>query len=157
MKRHESLQPWARDHHEGLVLARSLRWAAEEGAEERRRALVELDRAWTGVLSAHFEEEEQWLTPLLAGEDEERLRREHDALRALVRELLTLDRNVDPDPVLLLRFSNKLNDHIRWEDRELFVRVEEQAPPQELADIGPPLHEAERSRPRTRGGGACVT
>ena len=50
MKRDERLQPLSRDHHEGLVLARALRWAVEGDPRAPRDPVALLRGAWTEVL-----------------------------------------------------------------------------------------------------------
>jgi mannose-6-phosphate isomerase-like protein (cupin superfamily) len=109
MKRHPCLEPLSRDHFEGLTLARHL---GLEGAS----VLPAFRAAWETDLRDHFEEEERLLMPLCTSEDAARLVREH-------REIAELGETAATDEQARL-LGQRLHDHIRWEERELFVRVE---------------------------------
>jgi hypothetical protein len=89
--------------------------------------------------------------PLLEPADVERLLREHAALRAQAEALCEGER--DPGPEALLAFAQALDDHIRWEERELFPGVEERAPAAALVRLGERLRAIEATRARSRG--AC--
>src|SRR5262249_38875910 len=72
VKRAVELHPLSREHHDGLIVARRLRRAAE-GSESLPDAVAAFLRAWRGPLAAHFRAEEEILLPRLAevaGEDD---------------------------------------------------------------------------------------
>ena len=135
MKRDRRLHGLSSEHHDALVLARSLkrhegRWTNEDGAQLGLRFDTELD--------PHFRVEEEVLLVALrkAGEDAlvERTLQEHRELRALVQAA----RNGGGDAAL--EFGLRLHDHVRFEERELFPACEL------LSDAI--LEEVRRLRPR---------
>jgi hemerythrin-like domain-containing protein len=146
-KRHQSLVPLARDHHEGLLLAIRL--------QQGKQALLKLwshDPAWQAAyvaefydkyLHTHFEAEEKGLFPLastiaacrpVVGE----LVVEHRALEEYVSRLRHPDKTTLQDD--LRSIGALLEEHIRKEDRILFPSFEEHASEEMLekaeAEIG---------------------
>ena len=69
MKRAFALEPFSRDHNDGLHLARTLK-------EERPAAPALAREAWEGELADHFAEEERLLGPLASGDSAKRLAQE---------------------------------------------------------------------------------
>jgi hemerythrin-like domain-containing protein len=142
LRRHASLVPLSREHHDGLLLATRL--------QQGRAALPRLwshDLAWQAQyvtkffdehLAAHFATEEEYLFPpgaLLPGMAPvvEELRAEHDELRSLAHALRTA-----PGQDLectLTRFGQILEHHIRTEERAFFPACEEHLPAAELERI----------------------
>jgi hemerythrin HHE cation binding domain-containing protein len=137
MKRDRSLQPLSREHHLALAQARAIRWALSGREGTPRGARAGFLAAWTGMIERHFAAEETWLLPLvLRAEDAARLRREHESLRALAERLSRGAPEAEPDLDLLLRVANDLDEHIRWEERELFPAIEAGADPAALQELG---------------------
>lgn len=107
MKRHPALEPFSRDHNDGLILARMLE-------EDRPGAMEEFRQAWSEELEDHFAEEEKLLGPCCTKDEMDQLMAEHESIRrAAFCET--------PDPKLVGRL---LHDHIRWEERVLFPALE---------------------------------
>jgi hemerythrin-like domain-containing protein len=139
MKRHQALVPLSHDHHQGLVQARRLRRAAEDPEPSgHRRAATEFVAFFTGEGAAHFRDEEELLLPLLADRPDPaasllaEIAADHAAIRALVRELL---RSLDLDTVeagLLGRLGERLERHVRLEERILFPLIEKLAADEDL-------------------------
>ncbi|MBL8069343.1 MAG: hypothetical protein JNM28_12920 [Armatimonadetes bacterium] len=117
MKRAFALEPFSRDHNDGLHLARTLK-------EERPAAPALAREAWEGELADHFAEEERLLGPL-AGEDSARMHEEHRLIEQLIEEL----------PSSCLALGKALEDHIRWEERVLFPAIESRITPDEEANL----------------------
>ncbi|MCC6707131.1 MAG: hemerythrin domain-containing protein [Gammaproteobacteria bacterium] len=118
MKRSEALAPLAREHHTALVLARRAQRDSVDDASLRE----DLRSAWQQLLAPHFALEEQRLLPALraAGESAlvERTLAEHAGLQALMAAIDAGER------AAIVSFGAQLMAHIRFEDRELFVRAE---------------------------------
>lgn len=131
MKRHPSLEPFSRDHNDGLILARKLSTA---GAE----ALPEFRHAWEVELADHFREEERLLGPLCDEVARTRLFSEHE-------DIETLGKSATDDGGAG-RLGELLNDHIRWEERELFVAIEKSADPATLQSLGVAAQPLEKRR-----------
>lgn len=118
MKRHPALEPFSRDHNDGLILARNLE-LDRDGAIEAMRL------AWNVELEDHFAEEERLLIPLASEAAADRLRAEHEEIARRVQRL--------PDEPEAL--GDLLRDHIRWEERVLFVEIEMNATEAQLATL----------------------
>lgn len=134
MKRHPALEPFSRDHNDGLILARSLQ-LGRDGACEQAKA------AWEAELRDHFEEEERLLGSLAKSEMFARLVEDHAQIADLVTRL--------PDSTVLL--GNALHDHIRWEERVLFPDLEASASEE---DLGALARETDRLEERRWAGDA---
>ncbi len=130
MKRHPALEPFSRDHNYGLILARRL----SEGVD----SLPAFREAWEVELRDHFEEEERLLLPICSEEEAERMRREH-------QEIATLGANASTDHEAR-RLGELLHDHIRWEERELFVALESRANEASLRSLSLATRNLERRR-----------
>lgn len=143
MKRDPNLRPLSREHHLALAQARAIRWALSGRAGTPREARTGILSAWRDVIAGHFAAEEAWILPLVPRrEDVERLRGEHSSLRALVERVSEGELDLD----LLRRLANALEEHIRWEERELFPAIEAGARPEDLRRAGEQLAAAERIR-----------
>ena len=118
MNRAPELIPLSHDHHQALFVALQLRRAT---LATLPAALAGLQRFWEGGGAAHFEAEEAWFVPGLSdapGWDEAvaRMLREHEDLRARIATVTELDEAV--------ALGERLRDHVRFEERELFGMVE---------------------------------
>ena len=116
MKRIPELRKLSEDHHHGLVLARKARSVKDETLAEKVR--LEVVNKFHDELDPHFIIEEKYLAPPLEtlGENAliERFRNDHQELRSLVHDL------VRHSLTTLKKFGEKLEAHIRFEERELF-------------------------------------
>ena len=148
IQRHPGMQPFSRDHYVGLVHAQRLIKAAEGDAAARRGAIAAFLDAWDHEISAHFKDEERLLIPLMRQDDAGRLLREHEALRRMAREARDLRKQIDPAASWVREAGERLRDHIRWEERELFGRIEAETDEAALAKLAEETGRIEASRPR---------
>jgi len=119
MKRHAALLQLSRDHHAALKLARQARFACDAGLDAAiTQAAQSIRAAFTQELEPHFQEEEQDLLPAMAAAGETDLVRRTLAEHAELRDLHS--RLAEPDGETLARFATLLNDHVRFEERQLF-------------------------------------
>jgi len=90
---------------------------------------------WDNILKEHCAEEEWLLRRLLKKDDtvKERLAEEHRLLQTIV-ELIESGSPMNKELFKVL--EKDLNDHIRWEERELFPYVQAVANPDELELVG---------------------
>ena len=131
IKRHVSLQPLARDHHEGLMAALLL----EKGVR-KKAGLNHLQdfciQFFQLSLIPHFTLEEKATGPLLDHPDLkagiEKMLHDHIQLKKIVAEI-----QQQPTYELIEQFSIALKEHIRFEDRVLFVQLERWADEAALA------------------------
>jgi len=137
MKRDLRLRGLSSEHHHTLVFVRRIRKALQIGAADAR--FLETVRAiFEGELEPHFEIEEELLLPALAkaghGVLVSRTLSEHERLRNLLSTAGTgrLD--------ALEHFASLLEEHVRFEERELYPACEERldtAVLDELAERAP--------------------
>lgn len=145
MKRSPELRDLSEQHHYGLVAARNLRHAAE-GRKPLGPTISEFLEAWEAEIQPHFRCEEEILLPELARrlpEDDPLIVQtlvEHVRLRRAVRELAGADEARQLE--LAAWIGRALDDHIRFEERQLFPRVEEACEGPLLAELGAAVHTA---------------
>ena len=140
-RRHETLIPLTHDHHHALAQARRLKDAAHlERDVERSNAANDFLNFYFGRAVRHFhEEEELFFAPLI---DDPRARdqvlravSDHLRLHAMAR---TVKRDLvkgQVDQGVLDEISQLLNEHVRFEEQELFPMVEELVPEDQLQDL----------------------
>lgn len=149
IKRHEALVPLSRDHFTGLARAQRLIKSGEGDRVARHKAIADFLDAWNAEIAEHFDDEERLFEPYLTDADRQRLLHEHKQLRDLAEEARQLRKGVDPSPERVVHIGEALRDHIRWEERELFTRLEKTIDAAGLAAIAEHTAEIERSRPRS--------
>ncbi|MEX0995580.1 MAG: hemerythrin domain-containing protein [Flavobacteriaceae bacterium] len=126
IKRHKALQPWSRDHHQGLLLS----WKIKKGFAlnvDPNRIKDYCNWFWKTHLLVHFETEENYIFPILGEENHlvEQALDEHEQLRSMFEQ-----KEADTDT--LSQIETLLNDHIRFEERALFNAIQEVASKEEL-------------------------
>jgi hemerythrin-like domain-containing protein len=131
IKRSEQLAPLSREHHDGLLFA----WKIRQGISNH----TPLDQMrnysmwfWRNHIKPHFFQEEKILLPYLPKDNAlgQRLIDEHEHIRELI---LGLDEEADKRTLTIL--CDLLDKHIRFEERELFVFLEEHLGKEKLDDI----------------------
>lgn len=147
MQRDPRLIRLSREHHHALVM--SLRIERElPGASvtEMRVLYSDLLRFWSAGLLPHFDAENECMLARIAKRDDPglqhagRLQRDHREMEDLV-EAMRVARTADDRRVALERFGNRLRDHIRWEERDLFDWMQRTLPDGDLDAIGAYLEE----------------
>ncbi|PTN13174.1 hemerythrin domain-containing protein [Nitrosomonas aestuarii] len=124
MKRAAALKALSMDHHYGLVLARKAKMAAsgeKTQNSEKQQIWTELLAHAKSVLISHFVIEESYLAAALKALNDpnvdqlvDQLYAEHETLRQL------LSPNTVRDTANLKMLGELLEQHIRFEERELF-------------------------------------
>lgn len=132
MKRVPELRKLSDDHHQGLVLARRARQtAAGTGGHTVDDVWAEIARRFPLEFDPHFRIEEVTLAPALeaAGEGAlvAKLHADHTALRALVE--------AKNGTAGLKEFGERMEQHIRFEERELFEAAQSKLSQQQLQTI----------------------
>jgi len=132
MKRAEALAPLSRQHHQGLNVALKLKRADPAGAREARDAFVEF---WAAEGREHFRAEEELLLPAFAQHAEPdhpavvRMLVEHVDLRSRGAQVASAE---EPDAGPLRELGERLERHIRHEERVVFPLIEDTVPGEEL-------------------------
>ncbi len=144
MLRHQSLVPLSHQHQHGLALCvlieREL--ARDRSARTTARLARKVSELFDLELRNHFDVEEQVLFPALRGAP---------ALVPMVEELIADHRNLEAAvgrirvagegerAEALLAFTERLNTHIRREERELFEDAQKHLSPQAMRLLGPAI------------------
>jgi iron-sulfur cluster repair protein YtfE (RIC family) len=135
MKRSEALARLSRQHHQGLFVALRLKRADSAGAVEARRAFLEF---WEAEGREHFRIEEEVLLPAYARHGAHdhpavvRVLTDHVDLRRRAGDLAATE---SPEPETLHHLGERLEGHIRHEERVLFPLIEEALPDDELTRV----------------------
>jgi hemerythrin-like domain-containing protein len=131
IKRSEQLAPLSRDHHEALLFVWKIRQGLKNGTDPKIISNF-VNWFWNAHLKEHFMEEEQILGPALPQEDLllKQMLEDHQEIEALIH----VNENI-PDVHLLEQLAEKINDHVRFEERKLFPSAEKQIPPERLDQI----------------------
>lgn len=131
IKRSKQLTPLSKDHHDGLLFAWKIRQGLKNGADIKIIAEY-VQWFWTNHLEEHFREEEQILAPHLPADNEllQQMFDEHENIEAMIH----INENI-PDGILLANLAQAIDDHIRFEERQLFPYAEKAIPEEELNSI----------------------
>ena len=133
LRRHPSLIPLSRDHHHGLVLAQLLKYDVPDyrGMPQTVEGKIAYAiRFCEEELRPHFRKEEEILLPAVAGYDAlldahcERIRSEHRQLA----QIPDAWRASTPTGADLDEFGRLLAEHIRFEERVFFQRLQAVVP-----------------------------
>lgn len=138
MRRSAALAALSRDHHHALDAALRLRRAEPETLAQ---AVDHFRRFFESRGAHHFDVEERVLLPALPADDLEwgplsrRVLDEHADLRARGARVGDVD--------AARELGQRLNDHVRFEERELFVVLEQRLGAEGLERLGRQLDAAE--------------
>lgn len=129
IKRHISLQPLSRQHHDGLLLC----WKLKKGLQKKInivRLKAYIDWFWSSHLKSHFEFEEKSVFPILGNENElvKKALEDHRKIRSIFQS----DLFTEESTALL---AEEIRQHIRFEERVLFQHIEKIASTAQLALI----------------------
>ncbi len=133
LKRHPNLVPLSHDHHDSLVFAlRIKKYITKVDHKIMQQYIL---HHWESVMKNHFKEEEGCFLSVVDPQHEliVHFTEDHKAIREYIRQLGT----DSPDFEKIARaFSEKLNQHIRFEERQLFPFLQEHLSDQQLEAIG---------------------
>lgn len=136
-KRATELVSLSHEHHHALVFCVRLKKASQTTPEITQNYVRYF---WENHISSHFDNEEKYLLHLMPTAPlKEQFLSEHNEIRALVNQLLTSAEEVMNNALLL---SEKLNQHIRFEERILFPEIEKFASKKELQAVALQLNKS---------------
>lgn len=132
IKRNPALVEFSKDHHFGLLLVWKIRQGERMGIAPIRISNYVIC-TFDQDLAFHFADEEKYLFINLSPNDSLRLRAEedHTKLRALI---VQVKRN-PYDRTRVRDFADLLEVHIRFEERELFNRLQSLLPEEKLLKL----------------------
>jgi hypothetical protein len=143
MKRSEALRTLSHQHHQGLFAALQLKRARQETAAAARTAFLDF---FEREGARHFRIEEELVLPAYARHAEfneppiVRVLTEHVDLRRRGQEL---EAGAGLDPAALRELGERLESHIRFEERVLFPMIEDALPADELERLAGAIERAE--------------
>ena len=129
IRRDELLAPLSREHHQGLLLCWKIRTGFRKSVDLSR---IQNYAEWfyKSHLMPHFEIEEKYVFTVL-GNNHNLVRRalkEHRQLRRLFNSIKTDQKSIG-------LIEEKLEAHIRFEERVLFNEIQQVATPEQLIEI----------------------
>ena len=127
IKRSKQLTPLSHDHHDGLLFAWKIRQGIKNGTDINLITKY-AHWFWQNHLEEHFREEEQILAPHLPSDNEmvKQMFDEHREIKSI------FDGGDIANENLLLALAQTIDDHIRFEERQLFPFAEKTIPEEEL-------------------------
>ncbi len=141
IKRSIALSPLSRDHHEGLLFV----WKIRQGVKKNiatERIIKFCFLFWESHLQFHFEKEETVLPQVLSNSHSlmQQMFREHEIIKIQFEEL---DQKKNYESLELL--AQTINDHIRFEERQLFNEIEKNATVGQLHQIEKQLKDEKKN------------
>lgn len=144
MKRDKNFHPLSWDHHAALTSVVLTRKHIKSGADRDRleRVAHEFSVFHQETLLPHFRHEEEWLLPRylrhVSADDPfiARLLAEHVILHRLILDLGEAASSGEDLIAPLTALTDRLESHIRFEERELFPKIEAALSESELKELG---------------------
>lgn len=147
MQRSSQLAVLSREHHVALELALRLKRAGGAETETVKQATLEF---WTDEGIGHFHQEEEVLLRAFAshvGADDPDIQRILAVHADLRRRIAELDDDAAPTVGSFNELGVLLSDHVRYEERSVFGRIEATLTRGELDAVGDALRAAGVDRP----------
>ena len=143
MKRHETLVPFSREHHETLILAQLLKKGAPvyKGLPAHKEGKIIYAQAlFNEKMRAHFDAEEVMMGKLKSLNNEklnemgEDIKNDHRIITVMFEKLSPASMEDELDLL-----GKKVEEHIRKEERILFPFIEQVTPAEILAEMNSAL------------------
>lgn len=129
LKRDKALQPISRDHHHGLLLC----WKIRSGLSKKiavERIKKYTDWFYINHLLPHFEIEEKYLFTILGDQNEfiKKALSDHRSLTQLFQSEINTSKH-------LSSMAEELENHIRFEERILFNKIQQEATNEQMENL----------------------
>lgn len=135
IKRNKSLVMLSKDHHYGLLAS----WKIRRGFDLKtapKRIIDFIINFWETHLNAHFIAEEKAIFNTIKHALVEEALQQHAQLKLLL-QLISKEGTIEQ----LANFADLLEQHIRFEERQVFKMLQQELPEEELNEIGKKLEE----------------
>jgi hemerythrin-like domain-containing protein len=137
------MQPLSRQHHQGLLMVLLLQKGLQKNADVNQMQEF-LVAVWNSDLESHFNQEEKHLLPLLKDKPIDpqltaRIWQDH----AVLREMAAKAESGSLNEIEIGYFAERLEQHIRFEERTYFPAAEQVLSAAELEQLGESLIEKE--------------
>jgi len=149
MKRNPALYTLSHDHHQGLILAQQLKKGAPQykgmpsTLEDKKEYTLSFYKT---ELVKHFQDEEEILFPAVKNKNDELDRKiaeiisEHRKMESLIKDLEKTDQLEN----VLDEFGWLLEKHIRKEERDVFMEIENVLTEEELQVISEEISQSRK-------------
>ena len=140
IKRNENILKLSKEHHFSLLFC----WKIRQGLKtetDSSRIIKYVQYFTTDFLLPHFSEEEIYLFSSLNDEQVEKAIEQHTEIKNLLAELL--DTEKDSSKQQLEKLANLVDEHVRYEERELFPHIENSLTREQLKEIGKKLNDSQ--------------
>ena len=132
--RNEHIKRLSREHHFSLLFCWKIRQGLKNNIQPQR--ICEYVKSfWHQNMQQHFQEEEKILFAPIKGRQVKRAINEHKQIRQEIEDLANNFGKIDVQKTLA-RIADKVNDHVRYEERELFPHLERKLSKEQLENIG---------------------
>ena len=155
MKRDQRLHPLSWNHHDLLIYADRVRMALTTDHPSYRQSIESLVKQtkefWSAVFQDHMSAEKEILFTSLASfldqfrNEMEVINREYDELSELFNHISNNPSADEETKAKLIRFADLVIHHVRFEEGELFSKVQNILPEEEFNRVG---HELNKKLPR---------
>jgi len=133
IKRDKNILHLSKEHHFSLLFCWKIRQGIKKDVDvERIRRYVQY--FWTRCLQQHFRTEEDFLFASSGGRMVQKALKEHARINKLVTHVLHFPASDTPKSLLAL--ADAIDEHVRYEERELFPHLEKKLGRAELQHIG---------------------
>lgn len=140
IKRNENILKLSQEHHFSLLFC----WKIKQGLNGEipsERIIKYVQYFSANFLIPHFREEELFLFPALNDEKVDKAIEQHKQINNIISGISLHDENNSKKA--LQRVAELVDDHVRYEERELFPYIESKLSDEQLAAIGEKLNEAQ--------------
>ena len=137
IKRNENILKLSKEHHFSLLFC----WKIRQGLKTRiepGRIIEYVKYFHKNFLQPHFTEEEDILFVLLNNKPVTKAIEQHKQINDLLSHLS--DNTKDNANAQLARLADMVDDHVRYEERELFPHMEKALSKEQLESVGKQLH-----------------
>lgn len=139
LKRDVNLQTFSHEHHHGLVFCTRLKKAEKTDLDTFQHFVVDF---WNSHLKSHFKAEEALLMSLISDANLcNQLQEEHKEIQLGIQSIFKC--NINNYVLLAHNLATLINNHIRFEERQLFPHLEKTLSVRELTKIGDSLAHSE--------------
>ncbi len=140
IKRNENILKLSKEHHFSLLFCWKIRNGLKHGVTTERINMY-VKYFWQHCMQPHFKEEEEILFVPLQDEMVKKATEQHKDIKRQVEELF-FNAGVDTTQ-RLAHLADIVDNHVRYEERELFPYLEKQLSITQLKNIGKQLRNTE--------------
>jgi len=142
--RSEHIKRLSREHHFSLLFCWKIRQGLKTNVPgERIRKYVHY--FWQQHLQPHFQDEEKILFVPIADRHVQRAINEHKSIRQQIEHLSNYPENKERKT--LAKIADMVDEHVRYEERELFPHLERKLSKEQLEKIGKLIQQHHSSLP----------